>query len=251
MRARVNPLLPSIPARRSGHIRRAVLVAVAAFTLVSSAYARAPDYRSERADMVARLRKQKITNERVLQAMGRVPRHSFVSDTVRSRAYSDAELPIGRGQVMCSPYVTALMAQVLDPRPGSKILEVGTGSGYLSAVLAEITPNVYSVDVHTDLVHAAQARLRSLHYSRVRFRSGAACQGWQQNGPFDGIVVNCAAEVAPEPLIAQLRDGGRLVIPIGHGPEQTLNCMRKSGGRLRAETIMSIRVTPMTCRIRR
>jgi protein-L-isoaspartate(D-aspartate) O-methyltransferase len=201
--------------------------------------------------MVSRLRKLRITNERVLQAMGRVPRHLFVSDAARSRAYSDADVPIGGGQVMCSPYVSALMLQVLDPRPGSRILEVGTGSGYLSAVLSEITPNVYSADIHSDLVHAAQARLQSLHYSRVRFRSAPACEGWQQQGPFDGILVNCAAEVVPEPLIAQLRDGGRLVIPVGHGPEQTLNCMRKSGGRLRAETIMSIRVTPMTCRIRR
>jgi len=201
--------------------------------------------------MVGRLRKQRITNARVLTAMARVPRHSFVSDALRSRAYEEVDLPIGRGQVMCRPYVTALMAQVLDPTPGSKILEVGTGSGYLSAVLAEITPNVYTVDMRVELLREAQARLRSLHYDGVQTRAGDACRGWQRHAPFDGIVVNCAAEFVPESLIEQLRDGGRLVMPIGHGPEQTLNTFRKSGNMLQIHAIMTMRVSPMICRRRR
>jgi len=226
-----------------------MLVMAALSALVGSAQAAPPNYDAERAAMVVHLRKQSITNEGVLRAMGRVPRHSFVSTALLPRAYLDVDLPMGRGQVMSRPYVTALMAQVLDPRPGSKILEVGTGSGYLSAVLAEITPNVYTIDMRTELARSAQVRLRSLEYGRVHVRGGDACHGWEQYAPFDGIVVNCAAEVVPEQLLAQLRDDGRLVIPIGHGPEQTLTCMRKSkSGKLRAETIMTIRVSPMTCR---
>ena len=234
-----------------GGSERAVLTAVILVAALGAACAASRDFAAERSAMVARLRRHQITNPRVLQAMARVPRHLFVAEARRSQAYDEAEIPLGGGEVMCSPYVTALMAQVLDPSPGANILEVGTGSGYLTAVLAEITSEVHTIDMRADLARAAQARLRSLHYTKVTCGSGNACRGWAQHGPFDRIVVNCAAQVTPESLIAQLKDGGRLVIPIGQGPEQTLNCMRKSGGRLRAETIMKIRVSPMVCQHRR
>jgi protein-L-isoaspartate(D-aspartate) O-methyltransferase len=202
--------------------------------------------------MVQQLRKQGITNERVLAAMAKVPRHLFVDEGDRGKAYAEAEIPLGSGQVMCSPYAAALMAQVLDPRPGTRVFHVGTGSGYLAAVLAEITPQVYTMDMRAEIAQQAQLRLRSLGYSSVRCRTGPACQGWPSLASFDAIVVTCAAERVPEALIAQLRDGGRLVIPIGHGPEQTLNCLRKStsetGPRLKCLTIAArIHVAPMVC----
>jgi protein-L-isoaspartate(D-aspartate) O-methyltransferase len=247
LRARVDLLVHPRRFTPSRRLKRATLLVVAMIAVAGAAQAGARVFESERAAMVGRLRRQRITNPRVLDAMSKVPRHLFVEGARRNQAYDDTELSLGGGQVMASPYVTALMAQVLDPQPGARLLEVGTGSGYLSAVLSQITPNVYTVDMRADLARSAQTRLRSLKYTQVTFRSGDACQGWAQQGPFDGIVVNCAAEAVPEPLIAQLKNGGRLVIPIGQGPEQTLNCMRKSGGKLRCETIMSIRVSPMVC----
>ena len=229
---------------------RAVALTAALLGLAALASAGPPDYGPERAAMVARLQAQKplISNRLVLTAMAKVPRHLFVDGAARAQAYEEVDIPFGDGQVLCRPHVAALMAQALDPRPGSKILEVGTGSGYLSAVLAEITPHVYTVEMQPHLAKAAEARLRSLNYRSVRSRTGRGCQGWADHAPFDGIVVNCAAEQTPDVLIAQLREGGRLVIPIGVGPEQTLNCMRKSDGRLRAETVIATRVSPMLCR---
>jgi protein-L-isoaspartate(D-aspartate) O-methyltransferase len=224
----------------------AALAALPVMVLAAALSAGPPGFAPEREAMVVRLRQQHISNERVLSAIRKVPRHVFVDAAQRAHAYDDTDVPLGSGQVMCSPYLTALMAQVLDPKPTAKILEVGTGSGYLAAVLSEITTKVYTVDIRADLANAAQARLRSLH-SSAKGRIGHGCQGWPEEAPFDGIVVTCAADRVPEPLIAQLREGGRLVIAIGHGPEQTLNCLRKSGGRLRAETIMATRLSPMVC----
>jgi len=228
-----------------------IAVLLSSSALVALAWAGSLDYAAERAAMVRRLRKQGISNEHVLRAMGKVPRHLFVDDARRAQAYADVDIPLGSGYVMCSPYVVALMAQVLDPKPGTRILEVGTGSGYFSAVLAEITPQVYTVDMRAEVAAAARTRLRALR-SPVLSRTGPACKGWPEAAPFDAIVVTCAAEGAPEPLVAQLQNGGRLVIPIGHGPEQTLNCMRKSssesGPRLRSVTVSAkIRVAPMVC----
>jgi protein-L-isoaspartate(D-aspartate) O-methyltransferase len=241
--------MASAPATPVG---RAALILILLGLLVP-AHAGPPNFGPERAAMVARLRRPRggypeIANPRVLRAMSRVPRHLFMEPRVRARAYGDDEIPLGSGQVMCSPYTVALAAQLLDPQPGMRILEVGTGSGYLAAVLAEITPHVYSIDMRPELSRQAQARLRSLHYGSVRCRVGKGCEGWAQYGPFDGIVVTCAARQVPEALIAQLKDGGRLVIPIGHGPEQTLSCMRKSGGKLHAAgVVMRLRVSPMVC----
>jgi len=228
-----------------------MLATAAVCMLVGLAYAGPPDFAAERAAMVARLRKQRITNERVLNAMARVPRHMFMDPAQRMRAYDDTEIPLGSSQVMCRPFVAALMAQALNPRSDAKILEVGTGSGYLAAVLAEMTPQVYSVDARTNISREAQAHLQSLDYTSINCRIANACQGWPQHAPFDGIIVTCAADAVPEALVSQLREGGKLVIPIGHGPEQTLNCMRKSAGKLRSETIATIRVSPMICQRRR
>jgi len=225
----------------------ALLLVAAASGNTCLASAGALDYAAERAAMVGHLHRQGIQNPRVLAAMGRVPRHLFFAQTDCTQAYDDCALSIGSGRVAAAPYAVALMTQMIDPRPGMRVLQVGIGSGYQSAVLADITPHVFVIDVRPALTRAASDRLRARGYSSVRCNTGSACQGWPEHAPYDAIVVTCAAERVPVALIEQLREGGRLVIPIGRGPEQTLNCLRKSGGRLRAEAGVHLHVSAMDC----
>lgn len=205
--------------------------------MVFPALAGVADFAAQRAAMVDALRKQQIRNPRVLAAMGKVPRHLFLDKDQQDRA-------------MCSPYAVAIMAQVLNPKPNAKVLEVGACSGYLAAVLTEMGGRVYLVEARSEVVDRARRHLGGLGYRSVQCRAGSACKGWPEEGPFDAIAVTCAADRLPEPLVTQLKEGGRLVAPIGGGPEQTLNCMRKHGGRLRAETVTTlvpIRMDPMVC----
>jgi protein-L-isoaspartate(D-aspartate) O-methyltransferase len=225
-----------------------VLVTVAAILWQSSAVrAGPPDYAAERAEMVTRLRKDGIENQRVLAAMRQVPRHQFVAPPDRARAYEEVNIPVGSGQALYAPRVVALAIQMLDPEPAHKVLQVGAGCGYCTAVLCEITQKVYTVDLRRDVLRVAQARLRALGYSSVHWRNDRGCSGWKEHGPFDSILVLCAADTVPEGLVEQLKDGGCMVIPVGTGPEQTLICLHKSGGRLRSEVIMPIRVELMIC----
>ncbi len=211
------------------------------------ASAGAVDHAAERAAMVTQLRRQGIRNGRVLVAMGRVPRHLFFAQTDSLHAYHDCPLSIGSGRVAATPYAVALMTQLIAPQPGMRVLQVGIGSGYHSAVLADITRNVFVIDVRPTLTRAASTRLRARGYSSVRCHTGSACRGWPEHAPYDAIVVTCATERVPVALIEQLREGGRLVITIGRGPEQTLNCLRKSGGRLRAEAGVRLQVSATDC----
>jgi protein-L-isoaspartate(D-aspartate) O-methyltransferase len=239
-------MTPGSSKRRPGFL---FLFLVGAGLLGFAMAAQNSEYASERAAMVQRLRTQGIRNERVLSSMSRVPRHRFVPERFRAIAYEDEDIPVGDGVVLYRPHVIAIMAQVADPRPGARIMHVGTGPGYLTAVLAEITPGVYALDGRPGVREAAKRRLAELDYRSVRFEEGRACLGLPKEAPFDAIVCSCAAEHAPWALLSQLGEGGRLVIPIGRGPEQTLNCLRKTGGRFRAEAIpgVRIRVTPMSC----
>ena len=225
----------------------ALLLVAAASGNTCLASAGAVDYAAERAAMVRYLRRQGIRNPRVLAAMGRVPRHLFFAQTDCLHAYDDCPLSIGSGRVATPPYAIALMTQLIDPQAGMRVLQIGIGSGYHSAVLADITPHVFVIDIRPTLTRAASDRLRARGYSSVRCHTGRACQGWPEHAPYDAIVVTCATERVPVALIEQLREGGRLVIPIGRGPEQTLNCLRKSGGRLRAEAGVQLHVSPMDC----
>ena len=206
-----------------------------------------PDYAAERAEMVARLRRNGITNQHVLAAMQRVPRHLFCSPGDRKRAYDELTIPVGGGQALYEPLVVARAAQMLDLKPGRKVLEVGVGCGYCTAVLSEITQQVYAVDSRRDLLLLTKARLQALGYSSVQWENGKACCGSSKHGPFDTILVTCAADAVPKALVEQLKEGGRMVIPVGRGPEQTLICIVKSGGRLRSESIMPVRVDLMVC----
>jgi protein-L-isoaspartate(D-aspartate) O-methyltransferase len=206
-----------------------------------------PDYGAERAEMVEKLRREGISNQYVLAAMQTVKRHLFVAPSDQKRAYEEISIPAGKEQALHRPYVVALATQMLDPKPGRKVLQVGAGCGYCTAVLCEITPDVYTVDLRPDVLRATETRLRALGYSSVHWRNDRGCRGWAEHAPFDAILVMCAADAVPKELVEQLRDGGRLVIPVGRGPEQTLTCLRKSGDHLRSEVVMPVRVDLMMC----
>jgi protein-L-isoaspartate(D-aspartate) O-methyltransferase len=187
-----------------------------------------------------------ITNARVLAAMGKVPRHEFVPATLRSRAYRDSPLPIGRDQTISQPYIVAFMTAQLDPKPTDRVLEVGTGSGYQAAVLSELVAQVYTIEILEELANQAAAVLRRLSYTNVHVRAGDGYKGWPEAAPFDAIIVTCAPEKIPPPLIGQLRDGGRMVIPVGSGVSQELVVLRKRGDQMERRAVLPVVFVPMT-----
>jgi protein-L-isoaspartate(D-aspartate) O-methyltransferase len=210
--------------------------------------ARALDsFEDARQAMVAKqLQRRDITDPRVLVAMGTVPRHRFVPEAMVSRAYGDYPLPIGQDQTISQPYIVALMTQWAEVAPGDRVLEVGTGSGYQAAVLAELTDKVFSIEILPELARQAAARLQDLGYGRVQVKSGDGYQGWPEAAPFDAILVTAAAPRVPPALTAQLKEGGRLVIPLGHpGEPQTLIRYRRVQGKLLEEASLAVRFVPL------
>jgi protein-L-isoaspartate(D-aspartate) O-methyltransferase len=187
-----------------------------------------------------------ITNSRVLTVMGRVPRHEFVPAGVRAHAYEDGPLPIGYDQTISQPYIVAFMTQQLEPKPTDRVLEIGTGSGYQAAVLGELVATVYTVEIIEKLAKRAAADLTRLGYTNVHVRAGDGYQGWPEAGPFDAIIVTCAPEKVPSPLVEQLKDGGRMIIPLEAGWEQELVLLRKQGGKLERRAVLPVRFVPMT-----
>lgn len=179
-------------------------------------------------------------------AMRRVPRHRFVPLLSRGSAYGNYPLPIGHGQTISQPYIVALMTQWAAVHPGDKVLEVGTGSGYQAAVLAELTDKVFTIELLPELARTAAARLQALGYGRVRVKCGDGYQGWQEEAPFDAILVTAAAARVPEALKKQLAAGGRLVIPLGPaGGAQTLVRWRKVKGKLVKEASLPVMFVPL------
>ncbi len=196
------------------------------------------DYAAARARMVEdQIQARGVRGERVLEAMRRVPRHLFVTETLRERAYDDTPLPIGDRQTISQPYIVALMAEALELDGGERILEVGTGSGYEAAVLAELCGELYSVERIPALAERATELLESLGYRNVHVRVGDGSLGWSQAAPFLGVVVSAAAPRIPRPLVEQLATGGRLVLPLGEEESQTLVRLRKTGEGLREECL--------------
>lgn len=192
------------------------------------------------------LKGRDISDPVVLDVMGRVPRHLFVDPPLKDEAYSDYPLPIGEGQTISQPYVVALMTQLLELKPGEKVLEIGTGSGYQAAVLAGITERVYTVEIRKALYEKAEKRLRELGYGNVRVRHGDGYFGWEEFAPFDCIIVTAAANHIPPPLLAQLGEGGRLVIPLGSTRYyQTLTRITKVRGEPDVEQFIGVRFVPM------
>ncbi len=187
-------------------------------------------------------------NPRVMKVMGKVPRHEFVPPEHRSRAYENRPLPIGHGQTISQPYIVALMTDLLRLRPGARVLEVGTGSGYQAAVLGELVADVYTIEIIEALGEQAGRRLQRLGYEGVRVRLGDGYYGWQEHAPFDAIVVTAAASHIPPPLVEQLKPGGRMVIPVGGRFQvQQLTLITKDpDGRTRTRQILPVRFVPLT-----
>jgi protein-L-isoaspartate(D-aspartate) O-methyltransferase len=193
------------------------------------------------------LKGRDIADPQVLEIMGRIPRHLFVEKSLQRQAYADHPLPIGEGQTISQPYIVALMTQILRIKPGEKVLEVGTGSGYQAAVLAELTDQVFSIEIREKLTQAASKILKELGYNQVRLKSGDGYFGWEEFAPFDAILVTCAANHIPPSLIKQLKEGGRLILPLGSTTYfQTLTLITKKGGQTDVQHLMGVAFVPMT-----
>jgi protein-L-isoaspartate(D-aspartate) O-methyltransferase len=186
----------------------------------------------------------------VLEAMRKVPRHLFVPEGVRREAYDDHPLPIGHAQTISQPYIVGFMTEALGLRGGETVLEVGTGSGYQAAVLAEIAKTVYTIEIVAPLAEEARERLRALGYDNVQVRSGDGYRGWPEAAPFDAIMVTAAAPRIPEELKRQLKDGGRLILPVGDEYQELVLLTRK-GERYEERRVLAVRFVPMTGEVRK
>ena len=235
---------------RYSEMRRLLLMFTLAFEVCAppSVVGEAAEAARERMvldQMVAR----DIKESRVLQAMRKVLRHELVPADVRARAYSDTPLPIGHGQTISQPYIVAFMTEQLAPKPSDRVLEIGTGSGYQAAVLSLLVKEVFSIEIVEPLAERATRDLQRLGFSNVKVRSGDGYKGWAEHAPFDAIIVTCAPDHVPQPLVEQLRDGGKMVIPVGgqHGVQE-LYVLRKQGGKMHQQSVLPVRFVPMTRR---
>jgi len=202
----------------------------------------------ERSMMVeTQIKRRGVKDERVLQAMRKVPRHLFVPKNERDQAYNDYPLKIGHGQTISQPYIVALMTELLKIEPEDKILEVGTGSGYQAAILAELAAEVYTIEIVEPLAQSAEKLLEKLGYSNIKIRAGDGFFGWPEEAPFDGIMLTAAPVKVPRPLLDQLKDGGRLVVPEGKF-YQDLVVYEKVKNRIKRREVIPVRFVPMTGR---
>lgn len=201
-------------------------------------------FEAEREDLVALLRQRGIRDENVLQAIGKVPRELFVLPAFVNRAYEDTALPIAHGQTISQPYTVAFQTEQLRLRKGAKVLEVGTGSGYQAAVLAEMGCRVFTIERHMDLHLQARKLLEKLGY-RVATRCGDGTIGWAEFAPYDGIIVTAAAPEVPQPLLEQLADGGRLVVPVGSLDSQTMHIITREGNSFETEEALGFKFVPL------
>ncbi len=207
----------------------------------------------ERLEMVTKqIAAQGITDTATLRAMRTVPRHEFVPERYRDRAYGDHPLPIGYGQTISQPYIVAYMTEIIQPRPGMKVLEVGTGSGYQAAILAETGCEVYTIEIFRALATSAQERLQRLGYRSVKVRHGDGHFGWPEAAPFDAIVVTAAAGYVPPDLIGQLKPGGRMVIPVGsvYGVQNLILVEKDRDGKTYTRNLLPVRFVPMLSGLR-
>ena len=204
------------------------------------------DYTALREVMVReQLEARDISDSSVLAVMRRIPRHEFVPEDYKDLAYNDRALPIGEGQTISQPYIVAYMTQVLGVQEGEKVMEIGTGSGYQAAILSELGGEVYTIEIVEPLGMAAKRRLKALGYRNVTLRIGDGYNGWPEVAPFDAIMVTAGAETLPQPLMEQLADGGRMVIPIGpHGGVRQLTLITRKNGKFKSEKLMAVRFVP-------
>jgi protein-L-isoaspartate(D-aspartate) O-methyltransferase len=203
-------------------------------------------YTEEREIMVEQqIEASKVKDKLVLAAMRKVPRHLFVPRNWRDQAYTDGPLPIGEGQTISQPYIVALMTELLNLKGGEKILEIGTGSGYQAAVLAEIAKEVYTIEIICPLAERAESTLKELGYDNIIVRCADGYQGWKEHAPFDGVIVTAAPDHIPQPLVDQLKVGGRLVIPVGD-VFQELMVVTKTETGTKTMNVIPVRFVPMT-----
>ncbi|MFO8057348.1 MAG: protein-L-isoaspartate(D-aspartate) O-methyltransferase [bacterium] len=204
------------------------------------------DYRVRRQRMVdSQIKRRGVEDERVLQAMLEVPRHKFVPEDMRKYAYQDRPLPIGFDQTISQPYIVAYMTEALQTKPGDKVLEIGTGSGYQAAVLAEIADEVYSIEIICELEKRAARTLERLGYDNVHTRCADGYKGWPEHAPFDAVIVTAAPGHVPQPLVDQLATGGAMVIPVGEYGQELMRIRKTEEGTER-EKLLPVRFVPMT-----
>ncbi len=192
--------------------------------------------------------KRSQLNPRVLEVMNTVPRHEFVPQDQRGKAYQNRPLPIGHGQTISQPYIVAIMTDLLDLEPGQSVLEIGTGSGYQAAVLAALDTRVYSIEIIEPLALEGQERLRRLGYDSIRLKTGDGYYGWPEHAPFDAIIVTAAASHIPPPLVHQLRVGGRMIIPVGSrfSTQELILITRISEDEITTRQVLPVRFVPLT-----
>ena len=204
-------------------------------------------FQAKREQMVeTQIKARGIKDLRVLKAMLKVERHRFVPESLQDQAYGDHPLPIGEGQTISQPYIVALMTELLDLKGGEKVLEIGTGSGYQAAVLAELAKKVFTVEIIETLARSAKERLQQLGYRNIEVKAGDGYRGWPEAAPFDAIIVTAAPDHIPQPLIDQLKEGGRMVLPVGTYPYQELKKIIKKSGRPEVTDVLPVQFVPMT-----
>jgi protein-L-isoaspartate(D-aspartate) O-methyltransferase len=231
-------------------VSQILVLAAAALIALSGCHKAATstsEFVAERQRMIEeQLKPRGIKDERVLAAMSKVPREEFVPEKLRDQSYSDNALPIGHDQTISQPFIVAYMTDQLHLKPSDRVLEIGTGSGYHAAVLAELAKDVYTIEIIEPLAKDASARLARLGYNNAHVKVGDGYQGWSEVAPFDAIIVTCAPDKVPQPLTQQLKEGGRMIVPVGSTmADQQLYLLEKKNGELAQTAILPVRFVPM------
>ena len=227
-------------------VAQSLLFAAIATTGCGQQTPTAAEFATHRQRMVEQqLKPRGIKDERVLAAMGKVPREEFVPADVRRSAYEDGPLPIGYDQTISQPYVVAFMTEQLRPKRSDRVLEIGSGSGYQAAILGELVAEIYTIEIVEPLAKSAEATLQRFGYNNVHIKVGDGYKGWPEEAPFDAIIVTCAPEKVPQPLVDQLKDGGRMVVPVGERFAQQLYLLEKKNGQLKESVTLPVRFVPM------
>ncbi len=229
-------------------MRNCLISLIIIFSIICiSTYPEELNFTNMRQEMVeTQIQERGIKDDRVLTAMLKVERHRFVPTHLQALAYQDSPLPIGEGQTISQPYIVALMTQSLELKPTDKVLEIGTGSGYQAAILAELAKEVYTIEIIEKLTKSAEEHLKELGYRNTLVKCADGYLGWPEYAPFDCVIVTCATDHLPQPLIDQLAEGGRMVVPLGSPAYQELTLIRKKDGKLESSQITGCIFVPMT-----